>query len=786
MPLVIPGRPDAIASRPSKKRSATKQVTPVGKMSPPSKVVKRKSKATVKNSSVEGNGVFIGSTDDNRQNTNKTTIHDRSSNRIYFLPNPLGVDKGLQSPHSGKGRFPVFACLFFIVIKESASPTVADALILEAIKAIAQIKSYRGSATPRSGHQADSSGRERSDFPRTSGASPGGGSFCHSDDTMEDAAPDTPPGEDMEIDAPDPNRHHLEREATNVIEQLKQIGGRIDSLTKSLKTAQSNYTKTAKPLFTAYVHNVQRRLRKLMGLITTPVEADFELLYPSTFESPSVLGDLVQESKLKLSRLRDHLQPALQHSASLQTHGQKINFLMASRGNRGFSRNPDQEEISFEFAKCLATIDALERSLGSFQGLFNNLFGHYEQHADVETARARVKFQASREASALLCRQLSTICDLHDCHHVYFNLEVEHQGDKEGEEREGYSNNVADKDIIFHIAVKRMDEHKDRLVWLKANFNSGKPATAQPYPSPIPDSSTWSSSYSRQEKTGGRHPLLANLPTPTSPPASISDRCRECIVDAATGAMFCIGKLPIDMDFEFRVSICALHQRVCSLHHPDPHIKDKQLTYQPTMLLSEWITQDYRDQQSRIRLAKLIAESVLTFDPAIWRRTKLRTDKLMIIAPERKYDCTIESHIGVPLVYQSKRGSSSNTDAASEEKVTLGEVLLNLGITLLELGDSKIMPRPDLERGRVNPDSIQGSEIQRRMQADSLKKQMGGRYTEVVQYCIKNRHRDEDMYDLEPQTDLYKNVVQVLEQEEVGGQAYAKLSKVAFSSTPGF
>lgn len=84
MPKSSPNRPSS-SKRQYRRNGANYQplATPSDATLKQFRVVKqRKSKATIKNNSLNGEGVFIGSTDDNRQSIARTTIHDASVN--YF------------------------------------------------------------------------------------------------------------------------------------------------------------------------------------------------------------------------------------------------------------------------------------------------------------------------------------------------------------------------------------------------------------------------------------------------------------------------------------------------------------------------------------------------------------------------------------------------------------------------------------------------------------------------------------------------------------------------------
>lgn len=68
----------------------------------PSKIVKqRKSKATVKNSLVDSEGVFIDSTDDNRQSKTTTEVTEKSLNIFGYLPKIFGNDER-RAPRTGQ------------------------------------------------------------------------------------------------------------------------------------------------------------------------------------------------------------------------------------------------------------------------------------------------------------------------------------------------------------------------------------------------------------------------------------------------------------------------------------------------------------------------------------------------------------------------------------------------------------------------------------------------------------------------------------------------------------
>ncbi|KAI0537678.1 hypothetical protein GGR58DRAFT_527099 [Xylaria digitata] len=396
--------------------------------------------------------------------------------------------------------------------------------------------------------------------------------------------------------------------------------------------------------------------------------------------------------------------------------GQTALRIAASQGHRAVVQLLEQKE--------------LEKELEGRAMLQKGSEGFYdsdEELGDIDTEEALFDFETIRETSALLCQQLSKTCDLHLKHTVYSNLKTEHRGGNQEETR----NTTAREELVFHIAMKRMDEHRDSVVWVEADFTS------------------------ERERAGNKDLVHTNPPTRSPLPGNAVDRCLECNIGVRSGAIFCIGKLPIGMDFQFHLDS---RLGTYALRYPD-HIKDKRLL--PPIPISEWLSPCYCDEGVRIRVARLVAELVLRFDPALWRATELQVDKLMIAAPGDTYE-VVELHISVPIVNSTKNGSPLNIATASEG------VVIN---------------RPELENDRVNWDSSTASEIWNKVEDLRRIGRMGDSYVEMVECCLNNHDRQEDIYGPEMPPEFYRNVVRVLKQGEVAKPKHTTLVDVSITES---
>ncbi|KAI1124868.1 hypothetical protein F5Y10DRAFT_248446 [Nemania abortiva] len=706
--------------------SATNAYHEKDELKPPSQATKRqispvptngskryKRTAIVRGSTAKDDSMFVGSADDNRRLRSNSVFSGNVQINNYQASNSTA--SSWHAPSSG--------------------------LILGAAS---KARSNKRSVRSNRRHGDDSADVSGSDDTRSSPSHSYQSSSCEidrgrssecrdlglNDTSLEDSGSE-------EMDRPGNNRRC--DEANLVAEQLATIRRNIDSAMKYLQPKNKRKGKKASKLpGEDELRKIRRYLSGLRAQTLVPDERDLELFRQRVFESKN--GQEGGEDLQQMEKLLKELELALRESKSLKKHGEKIGLYLPSRGGL----NLYQEELHVEFAKCNRTIrEDVKPRLASFQYLFHTFCVPKENDYSIQIANTLQKFKDSRKASVTLYHQLSKVCDLHPNHDTYFNLETGRRG-KQGR------NNAQNNEIVFHIAVERKDEHKGCLVLLEAN--SKVPVTPRESPDIVSDS------------LQGSGPRLVKR-----------TRSRSVLPDAAPafslmhGAMFCIGKLPSGMDFEFRVGVNFMH-------HPDRHININLAGREPVRL-SEWITASaFRDRQSRVRLARLISEAVLKFDPRLWRETKLQTDKLMIIDP-LKYS-QIESHISVPLRRQSGPSTASLDDTGidrynkAEAAVPVGEVILNLGVTLLELANLEIISRPAPEYRRTNPETWP------KLEDGRLEREMGPNYAGAVRYCFRNCDSKDNMYDWKMQVEFYKEVVQLLKlDEEVGSQPFAKLEE---------
>ncbi|KAM5344948.1 hypothetical protein ACJ41O_010810 [Fusarium nematophilum] len=274
---------------------------------------------------------------------------------------------------------------------------------------------------------------------------------------------------------------------------------------------------------------------------------------------------------------------------------------------------------------------------------------------DNEEAKDLDRLTACRNVSTVLCRQLSQLCDEHDEHYVYVNLE----------KIEPIQQN-AKKRVRFHLAFERPDQNRDGYVWIQAQ-------------SIIHDNATGTPSFSRQtESTPSPHP---------SPNRYIS------VAETTERPCFCLASLENGMNFKFKIgSSTHVQQR------PPPSGEGTS----PTSL-SEWIKERYQPQWTRIRMARLISEAVLRFDLALWDPASLMSKNIMLI----RYK-TSEAQLSVCLRLQRLGfGMSSPAVPRTNGARHIRTALFHLGVILLELACLEEGAKEDiLQRRKCGPDDL--------------------------------------------------------------------------------
>lgn len=359
------------------------------------------------------------------------------------------------------------------------------------------------------------------------------------------------------------------------------------------------------------------------------------------------------------------------------------------------------KDINEHLGACEITINATITDLNRFHYLYDQLC-FPDPYDSEEEATALCDLQASRQASAALYQELSQICNAHKAHKIYFNLELESL------DRQTY------RQLSFRLAFQGTDHNTGTLVWIRADL---------PIRAPPDGTTTW-------QNTG--------IPTHNAP------------LQSYKGTTFCPGTLTNSNKFVFYIGANRfLHETKCRVHNP--------------MRLSDWITiREYRDRHSRLRLARLISETVLKLNPALWNETKLRSDHIIISATP--VDEGIQSHILITLDKHKASSTNEHRDCEGEYCANLGTVLFNLGITLLELACLETITRPPCFEGNIDWACEEARYIVELCNGETLKG-MGHAYAEVVRFCLSDHHEG-NIYDPLVQQSFYQKVVRALQKQE--------------------
>ncbi|KAI0548873.1 hypothetical protein F4679DRAFT_548973 [Xylaria curta] len=378
--------------------------------------------------------------------------------------------------------------------------------------------------------------------------------------------------------------------------------------------------------------------------------------------------------------------------------------------------------LNDEIERCIKTTTNIVDKLSSFREKFDCLSGMKRSHRpipDHEAVEKIERFKISRDYSLVLCQNLSEICHIHKAHDMYFNLDSEHDVYQKLE-------GGTPREIEFRLAVQRTDMPRYSPVWLKAKSMISIPLGLE---SPVEDARL--------------SPLQVG----------------ESLVKAKQfikGARFCLGELHSGMDFRFQVG-------KFDIQHPDPRVRQE---CRP-VTLSEWI-ETRSGTYPRIRLARLIAEAILKFDPVLWRWTDLDADSLLIIPP-LEYE-HIESHIGV----------STNHQASRPKRIRAGEIFVRLGVTFLELAYQERLPRPRSSNGVPDESCPILKKILKMASDEKLQDKMGDKYADAVRFCLSWRTLKTDLCDHQVQMDLYQKVIGVLRhEEEYQADSFEELRKIA-------
>ena len=161
----------------------------------------------------------------------------------------------------------------------------------------------------------------------------------------------------------------------------------------------------------------------------------------------------------------------------------------------------------------------------------------------------------------------------------------------------------------------------------------------------------------------------------------------------------------------------------------------------------------FLDNSSRLRLARLVSETVLRLDLTIWNHRSLESHNVMVIAPS-KYEGaeSLESRIQVRLERQDHTRDISHP----RDHTNARAILSSLGWTLLEVGLWSPIPRPNAETGKGIVDGL----------VEKVKEEAGELYSGAVRYCLVDCPINGSLYEKHISTAFYNRVVRVLKDQE--------------------
>ncbi|KAM5359538.1 hypothetical protein ACJZ2D_014394 [Fusarium nematophilum] len=440
---------------------------------------------------------------------------------------------------------------------------------------------------------------------------------------------------------------------SGVRDSLDAIQGHHSDAKKLLKEAAKN--KALAPAGTEAMGRMERMGRKLTGQKSLAMFTGEQFLLLGTFVDTSSGG---QQPNPNSQRAKELLQTLKRARQKLREACQLLRRLVLIRQT---SKKVVPTDLTSRVHRCSDNIRAGVRLLKDFQALSQDCIkelwqtGQQLLNLDNEEAKDLDRLTACRNVSTVLCRQLSQLCDEHDEHYVYVNLE----------KIEPIQQN-AKKRVRFHLAFERPDQNRDGYVWIQAQ-------------SIIHDNATGTPSFSRQtESTPSPHP---------SPNRYIS------VAETTERPCFCLASLENGMNFKFKIgSSTHVQQR------PPPSGEGTS----PTSL-SEWIKERYQPQWTRIRMARLISEAVLRFDLALWDPASLMSKNIMLI----RYK-TSEAQLSVCLRLQRLGfGMSSPAVPRTNGARHIRTALFHLGVILLELACLEEGAKEDiLQRRKCGPDDL--------------------------------------------------------------------------------
>ncbi|KAH7327749.1 hypothetical protein B0I35DRAFT_415644 [Stachybotrys elegans] len=383
---------------------------------------------------------------------------------------------------------------------------------------------------------------------------------------------------------------------------------------------------------------------------------------------------------------------------------------------------PEDKKCQKNIRLCYDDLSSLDRNHNRFRELFDKHVSHLTsliRDLNEQEKQELALLISCRHMSTVLCRQLGSLCDEHDDHQVYVNLEkIERRSEGKCQW------------ISFELAFQRCDQEEQGFVLIHAEIMVNEDSLSNSFTSTSDQSDTTLSS--------------PHLQTPIINPVGGMNHERAC---------FCIGSLANGMNFRFKIGTGTQVQQC-----PFPGGAGTSL-----LSLAEWIRQAKMEQKDfndsnidrRVRLACLVAEAVLKFEIALWSPEILTSQTIMLAADG--------THMRVCLAQQRYLGSPS-----PRQPSTVSKILQSLGVVLLELGLLEVIPENVLSRG--------SNEL-----IDNLEDEMGRHYTAVVRFCIgyedetdgDNSLRDKGIYDLSIQEYFYQRVIRLLKANDNLVEQYA-------------
>ncbi|KAI1374088.1 hypothetical protein F4677DRAFT_447734 [Hypoxylon crocopeplum] len=210
-------------------------------------------------------------------------------------------------------------------------------------------------------------------------------------------------------------------------------------------------------------NGIIRSLRTLQALASTPNKEELLMFKPA------------MEARGLVTKILDPLRSARDISEAIKNIAKQIHKMILE--SQRSKENDRSTIIDPQLLDCRDQIKQIRRGLNDFQFEFNQAY--CSDRSDVVSPLAQeepvslVDLETSRNASAILCRELCQICNRHQTHQIYFNLELDNQV------CETHYN------LSFRVAFQGTDHNRESLVWMKADMRIDKKSSpAVPQASP--------------------------------------------------------------------------------------------------------------------------------------------------------------------------------------------------------------------------------------------------------------------------------------------------------------